>query len=281
MPFGELEVYVEGALGIKNTSVFGNSSPYCVLTCGTQQSKTPIAQDGGSNPYWNTTVKFKIDRSCQELGVKIFSHNILTADDEIAYTSLSFKKVFYAGHVVPIQAFTVIRPSGRVGGQIRMALVFFSNALKRQQTQEPNPDPNYQQTSPGQIPSYLRSHSRQGPSARAEYGSDSFKSIDSHESIPQQEYTNSHTSVAGRSSDGEQYASPCSRSSTPHLSDEFYDPHESLPPVCYHPDRQQHINFQDAPGPNPAQKSASLNVQTKVKTRNSKKSRVQQDRQKI
>jgi Ca2+-dependent lipid-binding protein len=86
MPFGELEVYVEGALGIKNTSVFGNSSPYCVLTCGTQQSKTPIAQDGGSNPYWNTTVKFKIDRSCQELGVKIFSHNILTADDEIAYT---------------------------------------------------------------------------------------------------------------------------------------------------------------------------------------------------
>lgn len=42
--------------------------------------------DGGSNPYWNTTVKFKIDRSCQELGVKIFSHNILTADDEIAYT---------------------------------------------------------------------------------------------------------------------------------------------------------------------------------------------------
>ncbi len=152
--------------------------------------------DGGSNPYWNTTVKFKIDRSCQELGVKIFSHNILTADDEIAYTryhhvslwflhliekkalsrwvtlywlqwqktkvcitepcrpikgsdmiafpstficvsccvcacSLSFKKVFYAGHVVPIQAFTVIRPSGRVGGQIRMALVFFSNALVR------------------------------------------------------------------------------------------------------------------------------------------------------
>jgi hypothetical protein len=26
MPFGELEVYVEGALGIKNTSVFGTLS---------------------------------------------------------------------------------------------------------------------------------------------------------------------------------------------------------------------------------------------------------------
>jgi Ca2+-dependent lipid-binding protein len=86
MPFGELEVYVEGALGIKDTGIFGKSSPYCVLTCGAQQSKTPIAQDAGSNPYWNSTFMFKIDRSCQELGIKIYCHNTLSADDELAYT---------------------------------------------------------------------------------------------------------------------------------------------------------------------------------------------------
>jgi Ca2+-dependent lipid-binding protein len=64
----------------------GKSSPYCVLTCGAQRSKTPIAQDAGSNPYWNSTFMFKIDRSCQEIGIKIYCHNTLAADDELAYT---------------------------------------------------------------------------------------------------------------------------------------------------------------------------------------------------
>ncbi len=31
--------------------IAGNSSPYCVLTCGTQQSKTPIAQ--GKNSFYD------------------------------------------------------------------------------------------------------------------------------------------------------------------------------------------------------------------------------------
>jgi hypothetical protein len=42
--------------------------------------------EAGSNPYWNTNFKFKIDRSCQELVVNIFCRNTLTADDELAYT---------------------------------------------------------------------------------------------------------------------------------------------------------------------------------------------------
>jgi hypothetical protein len=42
--------------------------------------------DAGSNPYWNSTFVFKIDRSCQELGIKIYCHNTLSADDELAYT---------------------------------------------------------------------------------------------------------------------------------------------------------------------------------------------------
>jgi hypothetical protein len=56
MPFGELEVYVEGALGIKDTGIFGKSSPYCVLTCGAQRSKTPIAQ--GRYKFWNLVAKY-------------------------------------------------------------------------------------------------------------------------------------------------------------------------------------------------------------------------------
>lgn len=41
--------------------------------------------DAGSNPYWNSTFMFKIDRSCQEIGIKIYCHNTLAADDELAY----------------------------------------------------------------------------------------------------------------------------------------------------------------------------------------------------
>lgn len=146
MPFGELEVYVEGALGIKETGIFGKSSPYCVLTCGAQRSKTPIAQDAGSNPYWNSTFMFKINRSCQEIGIKIYCHNTLAADDELAYTSLSFRKIFFEGHFVPLQSFNVLRPSGQVGGQIRMSLTFFSDTLKHQQGQGSNPEATHHRT---------------------------------------------------------------------------------------------------------------------------------------
>ncbi|CAM6076449.1 unnamed protein product [Sphagnum tenellum] len=129
MPFGDLEVYVEGALRIRNASIFGKSSPYCMLTCGTQKFQTPVAKEAGSNPYWNTNFKFKIDRSCQELVVNIFCRNTITADDELAYTSLSFKKIFHDGHVVPLQGFNVLDPSGKLGGEIRMSLIFFSITL--------------------------------------------------------------------------------------------------------------------------------------------------------
>jgi hypothetical protein len=87
--------------------------------------------DAGSNPYWNSTFMFKIDRSCQEIGIKIYCHNTLAADDELAYTSLSFRKIFFEGHFVPLQSFNVLRPSGQVGGQIRMSLTFFSDTLVR------------------------------------------------------------------------------------------------------------------------------------------------------
>jgi hypothetical protein len=44
MPFGELEVYVEGALGIKNTSVFGTLSfPISSVCLSDTQTLSPLS----------------------------------------------------------------------------------------------------------------------------------------------------------------------------------------------------------------------------------------------
>ncbi|KAH8962952.1 hypothetical protein BDL97_05G128000 [Sphagnum fallax] len=43
--------------------------------------------------------------------------------------SLSFRKIFHDGHVVPLQGFNVLDPSGKLGGEIRMSLIFFSITL--------------------------------------------------------------------------------------------------------------------------------------------------------
>lgn len=52
--------------------------------------------DAGSNPYWNSTFMFKIDKSCQEIGIKIYCHNTLAADDELAYTRYAVYNKWFA-----------------------------------------------------------------------------------------------------------------------------------------------------------------------------------------
>lgn len=87
MPHGDLHVYLEGALNIKNTAFLGNSSPYCILTVGNQSFQSHVAKDGGSRPYWNQTFEFKIDSSTNTMGIQIKARHAMRDDDIVGETS--------------------------------------------------------------------------------------------------------------------------------------------------------------------------------------------------
>ncbi|KAG0613067.1 hypothetical protein M758_6G074200 [Ceratodon purpureus] len=135
MPHGKLDVYVEGAVGIKDTSLLGKGSPYCRLTMGTQVCNSLPVEEGGTHPYFNTQFEFSVDRSTQHLMVAIYSKKILTDDDLCGHCTIYFKDAFYHSHVVPVTEYALTRPSGRPGGYIRLSLTF------RAQPRPPAPAP--------------------------------------------------------------------------------------------------------------------------------------------
>ncbi|KAG0585503.1 hypothetical protein KC19_2G017000 [Ceratodon purpureus] len=125
MPHGKLTIVVEGATNIKTPGVNGRGSSYCTLACGSQVFSSPTVEGGGSHPLFNTWFEFEIDRTTNELDVCVYSKSSTYSDDDlVGHCTLSFKKVFYHGHTVPLTAFAIQQPSGNPGGNINMSLTF-------------------------------------------------------------------------------------------------------------------------------------------------------------
>ncbi|KAG6555003.1 hypothetical protein Mapa_003035 [Marchantia paleacea] len=147
MPAGTVEVFLIGASGIKDTELFGKADPYATLACGKQKLRSNVATNQGSKPVWNQRFSFYIDDSATDLQIKIFNHNILTEDDEIGSTTIPLARVF-AESKLPTTSYNVLRPSGRVQGEVKLSITFTAKKRAGSQPTSNSPGPYSVKTHP-------------------------------------------------------------------------------------------------------------------------------------
>ncbi|CAM6128166.1 unnamed protein product [Calypogeia fissa] len=140
MPAGTVEVFLIGAVGIKDTEVFGKADPYAFLICGKQKLRSNTASNQGSKPSWNQKFSFYIDDNATDLQIKIFNHNIIKEDDELGSTLIPLTKVFADGKL-PTTSYNVVRPSGRVQGEVKLSISFTPKQRSTNQTVMDIPGP--------------------------------------------------------------------------------------------------------------------------------------------
>lgn len=140
MPAGTIEVLLIGAVGIKDTELFGKGDPYAVLFCGKQKLRSNTASNQGSKPIWNQKFSFYIDAEVTNLQIRVYNHNILTEDDELGSTTIPLSKVFAEGKLTTT-SYNVVRPSGRVQGEVKLSISFTPKQRPGQQTVQDIPGP--------------------------------------------------------------------------------------------------------------------------------------------
>ncbi|KAH7372789.1 hypothetical protein KP509_17G021100 [Ceratopteris richardii] len=131
MPSGTLEVFLVSASGLKKVDLFSKTDPYVVIHCGSQNQKSNVARNQGSNPSWNQRFLFYVDDDVQEITCKLMDEDIGTADDELGTVTIPLALVFEMGKTATT-AYNVIRKSGRIKGEVKLALTFTSKVCHLQ-----------------------------------------------------------------------------------------------------------------------------------------------------
>ncbi|BAT73111.1 hypothetical protein LR48_Vigan11g010900 [Vigna angularis] len=129
MPQGTLEVFLEYAKGLENTDFLSNMDPYVILTCRTQEQKSSVQTDKGSNPKWNENFIFNVSEGVNELRLKIMDSDSMSADDIVGEVTITLDDLFKAGSIPPT-SYNVVKDD-RYCGEIRVGLIF-----KRQERRE-------------------------------------------------------------------------------------------------------------------------------------------------
>ncbi|XP_024533450.1 elicitor-responsive protein 3 isoform X2 [Selaginella moellendorffii] len=122
---GALEVHLRGATGIKNTDFLSTEKcdPYAILTCWRQSFQSTTAKRQGSNPIWNQKFLFVVEDGVSELFIKLYDEDRFTGDDFIGSAKVPLNRVLSElDH--PLASYNVIRPSGKVKGEVMVALKF-------------------------------------------------------------------------------------------------------------------------------------------------------------
>ncbi|KAL8172479.1 hypothetical protein V2J09_024283 [Rumex salicifolius] len=122
MPHGKLEVLLVSAKGLEGFDFLSNIDPYAILTCRTQEQKSSVAIDAGSNPEWNQYFIFTISGSVSELVIKLYDKDIFTADDYLGKAEIPLEAVILEGSL-PIAAYNVVK-DGEYCGEVRLGLTF-------------------------------------------------------------------------------------------------------------------------------------------------------------
>ncbi|XP_047167407.1 elicitor-responsive protein 3-like isoform X2 [Vigna umbellata] len=106
-----------------------NMDPYVILTCRTQEQKSSVQTDKGSNPKWNENFIFNVSEGVNELRLKIMDSDSMSADDIVGEVTITLDDLFKAGSI-PSTSYNVVKDD-RYCGEIRVGLIF-----KRQERRE-------------------------------------------------------------------------------------------------------------------------------------------------
>ncbi|KAG6500547.1 hypothetical protein ZIOFF_040395 [Zingiber officinale] len=90
MSFGELEVLLVDAKGLKDTDLIGKMDPYAEIQYRDQQQKSKVAYKEGGNPRWNQKFKFKVV-------LRVMDRDTFSADDFVGEATINVGDVIAMG----------------------------------------------------------------------------------------------------------------------------------------------------------------------------------------
>ncbi|XP_042404268.1 elicitor-responsive protein 1-like isoform X1 [Zingiber officinale] len=136
MSFGELEVLLVDAKGLKDTDLIGKMDPYVEIQYRDQQQKSKVAYtEGGGNPRWNQKFKFKIHHPLEnnsirhKLVLRVMDRDTFSADDFVGEATINVGDVIALGlekgfmEVNPCK-YRVVLSDKRYHGEIRVGVTF-------------------------------------------------------------------------------------------------------------------------------------------------------------
>ena len=100
--FGKLHVRVRSAKLTRDTEIFGQMDPYCLLTIGGQKEKTKVHKKGGKKPRWDQEFSF-VCKGEEEMLVDCFDEDTFKKDDLVGTGLIQLNAVLngsYNGKVI-------------------------------------------------------------------------------------------------------------------------------------------------------------------------------------
>ncbi|XP_061340182.1 16 kDa phloem protein 2-like isoform X2 [Gastrolobium bilobum] len=122
MPRGTLEVILVSAKGLEDNNFLSSIDPYVILTYRTQEHKSTVQEDAGSNPQWNESFLFTISDSASELNLRIMDKRKFRKDDSLGEATIPLDAVLEEGTLLET-AYNVVKDQ-EFCGEIKVALTF-------------------------------------------------------------------------------------------------------------------------------------------------------------
>ncbi|CAN8254515.1 unnamed protein product [Cochlearia groenlandica] len=101
MVIGILEVSLISGKGLKRSDFLGKVDPYVEIQYKGQTRKSSVDKDGGRNPTWNDTLKWRAEfpgsGSDYKLIIKVMDHDTFSSDDFIGATTVYVKELLEMG----------------------------------------------------------------------------------------------------------------------------------------------------------------------------------------
>lgn len=135
MGYKTLELTLISAKDLKNVNFIGKMDPYVVVYLSDNpntKQKTPVHQDGGTNPVWNYTMRFTVDETAaysagKYLVLKIKHEQTLGSDKELGEVLVSLKELFDGAKgkdSLQNLTYQVRTSSGKPKGELRFSCKF-------------------------------------------------------------------------------------------------------------------------------------------------------------
>ncbi|KAG6586253.1 Protein SRC2, partial [Cucurbita argyrosperma subsp. sororia] len=134
-----LDINIKNAKGLKNVNLFSTMDVYAVVSIsgdprGKLKQKTPVANDGGSDPHWNFAMKFTINEAAAQsnrlnLKIKLVSERSL-GDKKIGKVIVPIKQLLDEcakgdeGNSERTVSFGVRTASGKEKGNVEFSYKF-------------------------------------------------------------------------------------------------------------------------------------------------------------
>ncbi|AES58842.2 16 kDa phloem protein 2 [Medicago truncatula] len=122
MPRGTLEVVLIGAKDLHDSDLFEKMDPYVILSYRSQEHKSSVAKNAGSNPRWNESFLFTVSDNAAELNLRLMDEDTFTKDDLLGEVKIHLGPVLEYGSI-PETAYNVVKQQNYCG-EVHVALTF-------------------------------------------------------------------------------------------------------------------------------------------------------------